>query len=141
MGFPTSTDLILTLQVALAGALASAIGWQRHHAGRPAGMRTHALVAMAAALFTIAGVYGFEPSASRDPTRIAAQIVTGIGFLGAGTIFRSENQVFGLTTAASLWYVGALGILVGAGLVWIAIFSTGLALVVLILLDLLENRI
>jgi putative Mg2+ transporter-C (MgtC) family protein len=131
MGLPTSVDLVLTLQITLAGLLAGAIGFQRHRAGRPAGIRTHALVAMASAMFTIAGIHGFSPSTSQDPTRIAAQIVTGIGFLGAGTIFRSQNHTFGLTTAATLWYAGALGILVGAGLPWIAIFATVLALVAL----------
>src|SRR5437588_9087510 len=103
MVMPTTTDLTLTLQIALAGVLAAALGWQRHQAGRPAGARTHALVAMAAASFTLAGMYGFgPPGAGRDTTRIAAQVVSGIGFLGAGTIFRAEDHVYGLTTAATL---------------------------------------
>jgi putative Mg2+ transporter-C (MgtC) family protein len=139
MDLPTSSDLVLTAQVALAGVLAGAIGWQRHHVGRPAGLRTHALVAMAAALFTIAGIYGFSPTTTRDPTRIAAGIVTGVGFLGAGTIFRAEDRVTGLTTAATLWYAAALGLLVGAGLTWIAIFATILALIVLTFMGFLEG--
>ncbi|HLZ08353.1 MAG TPA: MgtC/SapB family protein [Chloroflexota bacterium] len=139
MGLPTTLDLALTLQIALAGLLAGVIGWQRHQAGRPAGIRTHALVAMASAIFTIAGIHGFSPSPSQEATRIAAQVVTGIGFLGAGTIFRAENQVFGLTTAATLWYSAALGILVGAGLPWIAIFATVLALVTLVIIAWFEK--
>lgn len=137
---PTTSDFVLTLQIALAGVLASAIGWQRHHVGRPAGMRTHALVAMAAATFTLAGFYGFSLSPLRDPTRIAAGVVTGVGFLGAGTIFRFEDRVLGLTTAATLWFAAALGILIGAGLIWIAIFATALALVVLTVMYLFENH-
>ena len=139
MILPTSTDLILTLQIALAGVLAGAIGWQRHRAGRPAGARTHALVAMAAASFALAGMYGFGPLGSRDPTRIAAQVVSGIGFLGAGTIFRAEDHVYGLTTAASLWIAAALGLLVAAGLSWVAIFCTALSLVVLLVVARLEK--
>ena len=97
------------------------------------------MVGMASTIFTIAGIHGFAPSASQDPTRIAAQIVTGIGFLGAGTIFRSENHTYGLTTAATLWYVGALGILVGAGLSWVAIFATVLAFVTLTVIGWIEK--
>jgi putative Mg2+ transporter-C (MgtC) family protein len=129
---PTLADLAITLQIGLAGLLGSVLGWQRNLAGRPAGIRTHALVAMAAASFTLAGIHGFDGSGPRDVTRIAAQVVTGVGFLGAGTIFRSEDHVFGLTTAATLWFAAAMGILVAAGLTWIAIFSTALALLALV---------
>ncbi len=140
MSLPTGADVLLTLQIALSGVLAGLIGWQRHHVGRPAGVRTHASVAMAAAAFSIAGSAGFTGGAPHDPTRIAAQVVTGIGFLGAGTIFRERDRVYGLTTAASLWLSAALGILVAAGLAWIAIFTTALALVVLTLVGVVENR-
>jgi putative Mg2+ transporter-C (MgtC) family protein len=133
------TDLVLTLQIALAGVLAGAIGWQRHLVGRPAGVRTHAFVAMAAASFSFAGVYGFNPTAPHDPTRAAAQVVSGIGFLGAGTIFRAEDHVYGLTTASTLWFAAVLGVLIAAGLTWIAIFSTALALITLMLGGLFEN--
>jgi putative Mg2+ transporter-C (MgtC) family protein len=136
---PTTTDLLITFQIVLAGALAGVIGWQRHYVGRPAGLRTHALVAMASAAFTVAGVYGFGPTAGRDVTRIAAQVVTGIGFLGAGTIFRSRNRVTGLTTAATLWFAAGLGVLVGAGLVWVAIFGTAIALLVLTVVRRIER--
>jgi len=92
----------MVLRLLLATVLAGALGWERHRAGRPAGIRTHALVAMAATAFTLAGV-AFTEGSARDPLRIAAQVVTGIGFIGAGTIFRSQDHVYGLTTAATLW--------------------------------------
>lgn len=131
---------MVTLQIALSGVLAGAIGWQRHRAGRPAGVRTHAFVAMAAASFTFAGIYGFATAAPHDATRVAAQVVTGVGFLGAGTIFRSEDRVYGLTTAATLWFSAALGVLIAAGLIWIAVFTTLLALVTLSLVGIIQNR-
>lgn len=140
MTLPTSVDLIMLGQLTLAALLASIIGWQRHHAGRPAGMRTHALVAMSAVAFTAAGVYGFGPLGSRDPTRIAAQVVSAIGFLGAGTIFRAEDRVLGLTTAATLWFAAGLGVLIGGGLAWTAIFATFLALGVLVFEGALEGK-
>ena len=139
MGLPTSADLAQMIQITLAGVLAGAIGWQRHHVGRPAGLRTHALVSMAAALFTIAGISGFAQSPNHDEVRIAAQVVTGIGFLGAGTIFRTRDQVYGLTTAATLWLAAALGVAIAAGVIWVSIFATVLALVVLTVLKVFEN--
>src|SRR5204862_6922109 len=88
-----------------------------------AGLRTHLLVSVGAALFTIAGAYGFE-SARVDPTRVAAQIVTGIGFLGAGAIIRQGFSVRGLTTAATLWVVAAVGLAAGAGYYSGAVLAT-----------------
>ncbi len=139
MSWPTNTDLVITLHIALAGLLAGLVGWERHHAGRPAGVRTHALVAMAAASFSFAGIYGFSPGSSQDPTRIAAQVVTGVGFLGAGTIFRAEDRIYGLTTAATLWFAAGLGVLVAASLTWIAIFTTALALAALRVVAIVEG--
>ena len=96
---------------------------------------------MASASFTLAGIYGFGgPHVGVDPTRIAAQIVSGIGFLGAGTIFRAEHSVFGLTTAATLWYCAAVGVLIGGGLPWVAILLTVLAFLLLTVVGQLENR-
>jgi putative Mg2+ transporter-C (MgtC) family protein len=140
---PTGTDLALTLQLVLAGTLAGIVGWQRHRVGRPAGVRTHALVAMAAASFAFAGLYGFGslgPPEARDPTRIAAQVVTGVGFLGAGTIFRAEHSVFGLTTAATLWFAAGVGVLVAAGLIWVAVLSTAIVLALLVVVGRVEDR-
>lgn len=128
---PVQTELNLTLHIVLAAILAGVVGFQRHHIGHPAGVRTHALVAMAAVCFTLVGMYGFGGVGNRDVTRVAAQVVTGVGFLGAGTIFQSQDRIYGLTTAASLWFAAALGLLIGAELVLTAIISTGIALVVL----------
>ena len=102
-------DLILRLL--LAAFLGAAIGFEREVHGHPAGLRTHTLVALGSALFTELSIYGFpsEPGQPVDPTRIAAQIVTGIGFLGGGAILKEGLNVKGLTTAASLWAGAAIG--------------------------------
>ena len=118
------------LRLALAGVLGGLIGLERELREREAGLRTHLLVSVGAALFTIAGAYGFG-SARVDPTRIAAQIVTGIGFLGAGAIIRQGFSVRGLTTAATLWVVAAVGLASGAGYYSGAVITTALVLVAL----------
>src|SRR5690349_23520663 len=109
------------LRIALAGGLGGAIGVERQIREREAGLRTHMLVALGAAVFTLASAYGFHDFlvsgtaiVRTDPTRIAAQIVTGIGFLGAGAIIRQGLAVRGLTTAATLWVVAAIGLTCGA---------------------------
>ena len=122
---PTHEDILMILRVSIAFLLGGLVGWERQRVQRPAGLRTHMLVAAGSACFTVASLYGFEGiGTNRDPARLAAQIVTGIGFLGAGAIFRSENAVRGLTTAASIWMVAALGLLAGLGLYWVAAFAT-----------------
>jgi putative Mg2+ transporter-C (MgtC) family protein len=104
------------LRLFVAAALGGAIGLERELRERQAGLRTHLVVAVGAALFTLVSAYGFADFGSRvDPTRIAAQVVTGIGFLGAGAIIRQGLSVRGLTTAASLWLVAAIGLAAGAG--------------------------
>ena len=111
------------LRLAIAAALGGVIGLERELDEKAAGLRTHILVALGSALFTLVSAYGFadilgKNSASvvrLDPSRIAAQIVTGIGFLGAGVIFRQGLSIRGLTTAASLWLVAAVGMAAGAG--------------------------
>ncbi|OLD99251.1 MAG: hypothetical protein AUG91_07250 [Actinobacteria bacterium 13_1_20CM_4_69_9] len=118
------------LRIALAGVLGGSIGLERELREREAGLRTHLLVAVGAALFTIAGAYGFD-SANVDPTRVAAQIVTGIGFLGAGAIIRQGFSVRGLTTAATLWVVGAVGLAAGAGYYSGAVITTAVVLIAL----------
>jgi len=104
------------LRLFVAAALGGAIGLERELRERQAGLRTHLVVSVGSALFTLVSAYGFSNFGARvDPTRIAAQIVTGIGFLGAGAIIRQGLSVRGLTTAASLWLVAAIGMAAGAG--------------------------
>ena len=122
----------MVLRLLLAAGLGAAIGYQREKAGKPAGLRTHILVCIGAALFTIASIYGFGMGA--DPARIAAGIVVGIGFLGAGAIMRrGEGIVEGLTTAATIWAVAAIGLAAGAGLYLISGVAAAVTLVVLFL--------
>jgi putative Mg2+ transporter-C (MgtC) family protein len=127
-------DILIRLLVA--AALTGAIGLERELRDRAAGLRTHMLVGVGSALFTIVSAYGwgdFQFSTAEgvvfDPTRIAAQIVTGIGFLGAGAIIRQGLSVRGLTTAAGLWVVAAIGMAVGAGYYSAALIATGIVLV------------
>jgi putative Mg2+ transporter-C (MgtC) family protein len=124
---PTQEDLMMMVRITLAFVLGGIVGWERQRVRRPAGLRTHMLVAAGAAAFTVASIYGFAGLGTvRDPARLAAQILTGIGFIGAGVIFHDRQQTRGLTTAASIWIVAALGILAGVGLVWVAIFTTAI---------------
>ena len=128
------------LRLALAGILGGLIGLERELREREAGLRTHLLVSVGAALFTIAGAYGFD-SANVDPTRISAQIVTGIGFLGAGAIIRQGFSVRGLTTAATLWVVAAVGLACGAGYYSAAVITTAVVVVALWPLRIIAYRI
>jgi putative Mg2+ transporter-C (MgtC) family protein len=136
------------LRLALAAALGGLIGVERELREREAGLRTHLLVSVGSALFTIVSAYGFHAflvsgaSVVRaDPTRIAAQIVTGIGFLGAGAIIRQGFSVRGLTTAATLWVVAAVGLAAGAGYYSVAVITTALVLIALYPLRLIAYRI
>ena len=122
-------------RLSLAAALGGAIGFERELRDREAGFRTHMVVCLGAALFTIVSAYGFndflntgDPRISFDPSRIAAQIVTGIGFLGAGAIIRQGVSIRGLTTAATLWVAAAIGLAVGAGFYTAAVFGTAVTL-------------
>ena len=128
-----TTDAVVRL-LAAAG-LGAALGVERELNAQPAGFRTHLLVSLGAALFTVAGA----DIADADPARVAAQVVTGIGFLGAGAILRDGGTVKGLTTAASLWVTAAVGLACGLGSVLLATLVTGLALLALVLLKLLER--
>ena len=115
------------LRLVVAAGLGAAVGIERELREREAGIRTHLLVSLGSCLFTIVGAYGFHDFGSKvDPTRVAAQIVTGIGFLGAGTIIREGISVRGLTTAGSLWIVAAIGMASGAGYYWPAVAGTAL---------------
>ncbi len=135
-------------RLALAAALGGAIGFERELREREAGLRTHILVCVGSALFTIVSAYGFEgflrsgeQVVRADPTRIAAQIVTGIGFLGAGAIIRQGISVRGLTTAATLWVSAAIGIAAGAGYYSGAVITTALTIVALWPLRLVGYRV
>lgn len=123
----------------LAAVLGGAIGWEREHAGKPAGLRTNILICMAATLLTDLSVLVAASSSVADPGRIAAQIVTGMGFLGAGTIIQSRGTVTGLTTAATLWIVAAIGMAIGFGALVEAVGTTLLVLVALVPLRKLEE--
>lgn len=136
------------LRLSLAAVLGGIIGIERELREREAGLRTHLLVALGSCLFTIVGAYGFhefldsgEAVVRADPTRIAAQIVTGIGFLGAGAIIRQGLSVRGLTTAATLWVVAAVGLAAGAGYYSAAVITTAVVLVALWPLRLLAYSI
>ena len=129
--WPSSHDLVMTGQILLSLLLGGVIGFERERPNKPAGLRTHMLVSAGTTAFTLASIYGFTTDAPRDPARVAAQIVSGVGFLGAGTIFRSGSEVRGLTTAATIWLVAALGMLVGVGMYWLAVLTTLLSALVL----------
>src|SRR5882672_9417664 len=109
----------LAVRMLIAAVLGAGIGFEREIHDHPAGMRTHLLVALGSAIFTELSIFGFGPlaggSANVDPTRIAAQVVSGIGFLGAGAILKYGTSIRGLTTAASLWTTAAIGMATGAG--------------------------
>ena len=125
--------LSMLVRVALAAVLAGIIGYEREHVQRNAGMRTHILVAIGAALVMCSGEFLMSqfPSSSIDPARIGAQVVSGIGFLCAGTIIKEGISVRGLTTASSLWCVSCVGLAVGTGNYIVAIATTVLILIVL----------
>jgi len=127
----------IALRLALAAVLCGLVGLERETRGQVAGLRTHVVVGLGAALFTLVSAYGFadaQRGAGYDPSRVAAQIVSGIGFLGAGAILRQGANVRGLTTAATLWAVAALGMAVGAGGYLAAVLATAVLLVSVVLL-------
>jgi putative Mg2+ transporter-C (MgtC) family protein len=128
-------EVVMAARLMAAIVIGGLIGFERSFRGRPAGFRTHALVCLASALLMLVTVYEWRwvqahvPETIRmDPTRMAQGIMTGIGFLGAGVIFKEGLTVRGLTTAASVWITAALGILIGIGFYFPAVLTTGLAL-------------
>src|SRR5262245_50759834 len=137
-------QLNLALRLLLAAVLGAAIGYEREIHDHPAGMRTHLLVSLGSAAFTVLSIYGFSDATGAAPTdtsRVAAQIVTGIGFLGAGAIIKYGTSVRGLTTAASLWATAAVGMAVGAGWWIVAIVTTLIVVLSLWPLRLVLRRI
>jgi putative Mg2+ transporter-C (MgtC) family protein len=133
------TQLDIVFRVVVALLIGAAVGIEREYRGHAAGVRTLAMVSVGSCIFTAIGVFAF-PGHVTDPTRIAAQVVTGVGFLGAGAIFRAEDGVKGLTTAATVWVVAALGMSVGFGLYLIATSAAVIVLIGLVLVRPLEIR-
>jgi len=117
------------------------IGFQREKTERPAGLRTHALVRLGATVFTLVSYLGFGLQDGFDSTRIAAGVVTGIGFLGAGVIFRQGPLVKGVTTAASIWIVAAIGLALGSKLYYLALLVTVLGFIILSIVKLFEDKL
>ena len=143
----TAENMELAGRLLAAASLGALVGLERDLHGRSAGLRTHALVSLGAAIFTILSYFvagaltseGLAGIPQHDPGRIAAQVVTGIGFLGAGTILKSHFSVRGLTTASCLWLVAAVGMTCGMGLYGLALGATGLALLFLVAVRQLER--
>ncbi len=139
--------LELLVRILIGTLLGGAIGYERDLHGRPAGLRTHALVALASATFMVVSTrfiyfqhYGKDDLVMIDPSRIAASVVSGIGFLGAGAILRDGITIRGLTTAAGLWLVAAIGMAAGGGMYVESVFATVLGLAALTLLRRFEDR-
>ncbi|MCY3910688.1 MAG: MgtC/SapB family protein [bacterium] len=124
----------LIARLATAGGLGALLGIEREISFKVAGLRTHTIVALGAALFTVSGAYGVF-SDELDPSRVAAQVVTGIGFIGAGAILRSGLTVTGLTTAGTLWLAAAVGVTAGMGLLLLSLVATAMGLLVLVLVS------
>jgi putative Mg2+ transporter-C (MgtC) family protein len=145
-----SLQFDLALRLVVAALFGAVVGLEREVHGSVAGIRTHLLVALGSAVFTELSIFGFsgplalaagEPAVAVDPTRIAAQIVSGIGFLGAGAILKQGVNISGLTTAASLWAVGAVGMAAGAGAWWIGLAASVIMLIALWPLNILARKL
>ncbi len=134
-----ATNLEYLLRIILAGVLGGFIGIERKRRGKEAGLRTHVIVAMASTLMMVISKYGFSDLYSNDkisvdPTRIASQIITGIGFLGAGMIFVQKKTIKGLTTAAGVWATAGIGMAIGAGMYLIGVVTAIIIIIVQVLM-------
>lgn len=141
-------DITLVIRVLSSVLLGFAIGLEREMTNKYAGLRTNILVCLGACLFTIISIYGFpevsvtgDELGTRDTARVAAQVVTGIGFIGGGTVLRHGATVFGLTTAATLWVSASIGMACGAGMYGLAIVATVLSILVLVSVKLFEKNV
>ena len=146
-------NIEFAMRLLMALAMGFLLGLERELTNKYAGLRTHILVCLGACIFTLLSIYGFPTYAPgdnihldsatgiRDTSRVAAQIVTGIGFIGAGTVLRNGPMVFGLTTAATLWIAASIGMACGAGTYWLALFATLSSVAVLTLIRIFERRI
>lgn len=135
----------ILLRMGLALLLGALIGFEREQSNHAAGLRTNSLVCLGSCLLMLLSEYGFaafvnEANVRLDPARLAAQVITGIGFLGAGTILFTGKSITGLTTAASLWVVSAIGLAVGAGFIFAAVSATIMVLIILWLMNKLEKK-
>ena len=140
--YPQSLGWDAVIKISLAALLGAIVGLEREWGGHPAGLRTNIMIAISSCLFTLLSIEAFASEGSaRDTARVAAQIVTGVGFLGAGVVLQTRKQVRGLTTAATIWLVAAIGMAVGAGAYFVAIFTTILSTVLLILLAPVSERL
>jgi|SRR6218665_3610332 len=137
----------IAIRLAVAIALGGLVGWERERKDGAAGLRTHMLVCLASSLIMIVSSFGFsdivgKPGIALDPSRIAAQVISGVGFLGAGTILFLKPQIIrGLTTAAGLWSVAGIGLAVGGGLYWAALIATAAVLIILAVIKPLERTL
>jgi len=141
---PEVTTLSAVFKLVLSMLLGSAVGMERKRRGQMAGMRTFALIAMGATLAMLLSIYipqEYLGLKNGDPGRIAAQVISGIGFLGAGAIIQMKGSVRGLTTAAGIWMVATIGMAVGVGMYVVALLATLLVLTILVLLERLEHRV
>ncbi|MDP4098097.1 MgtC/SapB family protein [Paenibacillus sp. P96] len=135
----------IMIRLLLAVLLGGLIGFERERSNHAAGLRTHILVCLGSSLIMMLSIYGFaafvrEPSVRIDPARLATAVITGVGFLGAGTILFTGKSITGLTTAASIWVVAAIGLGTGAGFYFASVASTVLVLLTLWTLNKLEQR-
>lgn len=147
---PISIDFLIRISASI--ALGFLLGLERELTNKYAGLRTHILVSLGACIFTIISIYGFptfafgdnvilnQATGIRDTGRVAAQIVTGIGFIGAGTVLRNGSMIIGLTTAATLWISAAIGMTCGVGMYNVAVVTTILAVATLTLIRILERK-
>lgn len=138
-------DSDILIRIIFSIILGSIIGLERELTNKSAGLRTQIMVCLGSCLFTILSIYGFSTAVTLyplgDPSRVAAQIITGIGFIGAGTVLRQGLTVTGLTTASTLWIVAAIGMACGCGKISIAVVSTVLAVAILVLIRIFELKI
>ncbi len=131
------------LRIVLSGVLGSVVGIERARSGQSAGVRTNMMIAVASCMFTWLAleIFGKQYNEPQNAGRIAPQVISGVGFLGAGTLQQSKNKIRGLTTAATIWLVAAIGMSVGVGEYWNAIFVTIFALIALVILAPASERI
>ncbi len=141
-------DLIISLRIFAAILFGFGIGLERELTNKYAGLRTHILVCLGSCVFTVLSIYAFplavdssNPQAFGDPARIAAQILTGIGFIGGGTVLRHGSSVYGLTTAATLWVSASIGMACGAGMLDVAFIATVVSILVLVLIRNFERKV